>query len=184
MSLNLLDYEESTGSAYINYKAGSGVFESDKTPFEFKQAVFDLNEMRTGWLNIKKGQKPDFVVDAAIGQRAERPTEEHRRGFEIKVYSKGMFGQENPVRTWSANSMGANKGISALYAEWESKKEPGKLPVVEFTGTRAEANGATHVPLFKIVKMVDIPQELSNSAPVASPSETAQEVATITDNEF
>jgi hypothetical protein len=176
MPLDLSNFV-SSGTGYMRYKPQTGTFETRGEPFPFTQAVFDLDQIKTGWGLIQRGQAPEWVYDDSIEKRAPKPTSEGdwRRGFTVDVYSRVMFGDEEPVKTWSTNTAGANKGIAALYAEWEKSKEPNKLPVVEFVGT-TEHYGNSRVPNFKIVKYVDRPAALS-PAPASSPKAGQQEAA-------
>jgi len=177
MPLDLSNFV-SSGTGYMRYKPQNGTFETRGEPFTFKQAVFDLETIKTGWGLIQKGQAPQWVYDESIQKRAPKPESEGdwRRGFTVDVYSRAMFGDDEPVKTWSTNTAGANKGIAALYADWEQSREPNKLPVVEFTGTTELLYGNSRVPNFKIVKYVDRTAELS-PAPVSSPIAGRQEAA-------
>lgn len=161
MSLDFLNGGNSSG--YIRYLASTSSWQIRGEAFNFTQAVFDLPNIRTGWCLIETGQAPEWVMDASLQQRAQRPEGKRwKRGFKVDVYSKTMFGEDEPVKEWATNSTGATMGIQQLYADWETSKEEGKLPVVEFAGATPTkvGKGNTTVPNFKIVKYVDIPSEL------------------------
>lgn len=172
MPLDFSNGGNSTATGYIRYMASTSSWQMRGEPFNFTQAVFDLPNISTGWCLIEAGQAPEWVMDASLEQRATRPSGEGwKRGFKVNVYSKTMFGDEEPVKEWATNSTGATMAIQQLYADWEASKQEGKLPVVEFAGATPTkvGKGNTTVPTFKIIKYVDVPAEM-NTAPISIPS--------------
>ena len=104
------------------------------------------------------------------------------------------------VAEFSANGAGANMGLEALWKQVQAQAgaNVGKLPVVEFKGSRPEkvGKGTTRVPLFEVVGWVARPAALSEdnsggfdpevSAPV-KPAPTpvkAKPAPTMTDDEM
>ena len=165
----MLNFNTGGGSftPYINYMASiqgwemSG--EDGKQNFTFKQAVFDLNSIQTGWQRWPEGGTPEWVMDESIEIPAPKPEGEGwKRGFKCRVFSKSMFGDE-PVREWATAGTGATMGMAALYSAYIKDKQDGKLPVVEFqggVGTKV-GKGTTSVPTLAITKWIDTPEELS-----------------------
>jgi len=175
---------------YIRYMASTSSWQSRGEPFKFGQAVMDLENIRTGWCYIAEGTAPEWVMDGSLKDRAAKPQGEGwKRGFKVDVFSKSMFGEDEPVKEWATNATGATMGIQALYAEYERSREEGKVPVVEFVGATPTkvGKGNTNVPNFKIVKYVDRPVGLGDddafSAPVSIPSSEAQ-TTEVLDAEF
>ena len=120
------------------------------------QAVFDLENIKTGWLRMMSGEAPDFVSDPSLAEQATRPSDEHKRGFKVNIYSDKQLGG---VREWMANSMMATGAVGKLYAEYEEKKEAGKAPVVDCGETNKvkTKHGNNYEPVLKLSKMVKRP---------------------------
>jgi len=120
------------------------------------QAVFDLENIKTGWLRMMSGEAPDFVSDPSLSEQAARPSDEHKRGFKVNIYSDKQLGG---VREWMANSMMATGAVGKLYAEYEAKKEDGKAPVVVCGETNKVKmkHGTNYEPVLKMSKMVKRP---------------------------
>jgi hypothetical protein len=103
----------------------------------------------------------------------------HKRGFRATFFNKQMG-----VAEFSANGAGANMGLEALYKQVSAQAEAnaGKLPVVEYKGSRPEkvGKGSTRVPIFEITGWVARPAALAEgagaepefSAPVSKPAPT------------
>jgi hypothetical protein len=70
------------------------------------------------------------------------------------------------VAEFSANGAGANMGLEALWKQVQAQQSAnaGKLPVVEFKGSRPEkvGKGTTRVPLFEVVSWVARPAALQD----------------------
>jgi len=63
-------------------------------------------------------------------------------------------------------------GMQQLYSDYEEANKGDQLPVVSFEGGNPTkiGKGSTNVPLFKIIKFVDAPAELTQGSVAASPS--------------
>lgn len=164
---------------HIRYMASTSSWamstENGAQPFQFTQAIFDLENIQTGWGSFVEGQAPSWVMDENLTTPAARPQSEghdYKRGFKVTVYSKTMFGDQ-PNREFATTATGACLGIEALYNEYEEKKvgNEGKVPVVEFSGSVPQkvGKGNTTVPTLKIVKFVDRPVELGLGDTQAQP---------------
>lgn len=171
-----LNFNNNNGSAnsYIRYMASTASWSVDGDTIELKQAIFDLDNIRTGWCHIDTGQAPEWVMDHDLSTPAPKPdTDGFKRGFQVDMYSKSTFGDE-PVREWGTNSTGAQLGIQDLYTQYEAEvpNNQGKVPVVEYSGGTPTkiGKGNTNVPKLKIVKWVDRPAELDQGAVAVSPS--------------
>tara|TARA_R110000803_G_scaffold104588_2_gene172796 strand:+ start:496 stop:1059 length:564 start_codon:yes stop_codon:yes gene_type:complete len=174
MPLIFTNSASGSSHGYVRYMASTASWVLDGENLDFTQAVFDLENIKTGWCFIDAGVAPEWAMDASLEEPAARPSGDGwKRGFKVDIYSKAMFGDETSVREWGTNSTGATMGIQALYAEYEeANKGSGKLPVVEFNGGTPTkvGKGSTNVPKLKILKFIDTPAELKGgaSAPVAA----------------
>lgn len=174
MALNIVQ-KENTGSydPYVKFNGKAGRWyikneageEIEVTPTSF---VADLENIKTGWMMFAAGLAPDKVYDTNLSTPAERPTPNHKRGFSLRLFSKSTF---NGVVELSGSSMHICNSINDLYEAFEKSKEPGKVPVVKFTGTSAmkDKQGTNYKPNFSIEKWIDRPAELDAvSAPAQS----------------
>lgn len=178
MPLDFSNYGNTTSTGYIRYMASTSSWQMRGENLIFNQAVFDLERIQTGWCYIAEGTAPEWVLDKSIQERAPQPEGDGwKRGFKVNVYSKAMFGDDEPVKEWATNSKGATLGMQDLYAEYERTRDGDKLPVVAFNGATPLkiGKGNTTVPNFKIVKYVDRPSELGS--PPSSPIAAATDVA-------
>ncbi len=135
-------------------------------------AIFDLAQIKTGWILFTEGQAPASVWDN--GSTAAQPTPQHRRGFAVNVFSPKEIGG---LREFSSSSNAAITAIKELYEEQyetapEAKK--GLVPVVtcEKVFPVKSRQGTNYQPVLKIAKWVPRPQAL----PVAVAAEPASEV--------
>ena len=140
---------------------------------QLKKVVFDINDVQTGWLALGVGLR-DWQPDAALGKKGPQPSPDHKRGFIIKFYNK-----EIGLVEWSSNGVGPNMGLEQLYTACAAQQaaNAGKLPVLEYTGSKLEkiGKGTTRIPAFNIVSWIDRPAGMDaegadHSAPVAAPA--------------
>lgn len=183
--------QENTGSydPYIKWNGKSGRFfikenDADKevTPDRF---ILDLENVKTGWMHFAAGMAPDRVWDASLSQPAARPTENHKRGFLVKVYSKNLGGKFE----LSGNSMHLCAAMNDLYSAFEAEKSSnvGKVPVVKYDGSTAmkDKHGTNYKPKFVLEKWVDRPAELdATPAQASAPAAQAQAAPAASSNEF
>jgi hypothetical protein len=191
MSLNLNNGGNFT--PHIRFLASTSSWtqsgEGGQQTFQFTQAVFDLENIKTGWSFIGEGQAPEWVIDASLSQMAPKPQDgrEWKRGFKVDVYSSSMFGAE-PVREFATSGTGAVMGIQALYDQFEKERgaNSGNVPVVEYSGATHTkvGKGNTAVPQLKIVKWVPRPAALDGAAVAAPAPVAAAPVASTGVSEF
>lgn len=128
---------------------------SEGQEVDIKKVVFDIDNVKTGWLLLGTGVR-DWQPDASIGRKGAQPSPEHKRGFEVTFYNK-----EIGTASWSSNGVGPNMGLEQLYTACAAEREAnaGKLPVVEYKGSRMEkiGKGTTRIPQFAIVQWIDRP---------------------------
>jgi len=176
MNLNL---SNSGGSGnYIRFSPQANAWSNQDGEFVLEKFVFDYENLQTGWMLIATGIF-EFNADDSLGRKGAQPTPEFKRGFKAIFYNKTMG-----VAEFSANGAGANMGLESLYKQVQAQAGAnlGKLPVVEYTGSRPEkvGKGSTRVPEFTVTGWVARPAalqegaaaepEFSAPAPVAKPA--------------
>jgi hypothetical protein len=122
---------------------------------QLKKVVFDINDVQTGWLALGVGLR-DWQADAVLGRKGAQPTPDHKRGFIVKFYNK-----EIGLVEWSSNGVGPNMGLEVMYTACAAQQaaNAGKLPVLEYTGSKLEkiGKGTTRIPAFNIISWIDRP---------------------------
>ena len=174
MNLNL---SNSGGSGnYIRFSPQANAWSNQDGEFTLEKFVFDYENLQTGWMLIAVGVY-EFQPDESLGRKSAQPSPEHKRGFKATFYNKTMG-----IAEFSANGAGANMGLEGLWKQVQAQAgaNAGKLPVVEYTGSRPEkvGKGSTRVPEFKVTGWVARPAamqegaapEVSAPAPVAKPA--------------
>jgi hypothetical protein len=157
---------------------------SDGVEVELKKVVFDIDNVKTGWLHLGVGVR-DWQPDQTLGRKGAQPSPDHKRGFEVTFYNK-----EIGTASWSSNGVGPNMGLEQLYTACAADRaaNAGKLPVVEYKGSKMEkiGKGTTRIPQFTIVSWIDRPAGMDSTeqaepeeafeapAPVAAPAPRAQ----------
>jgi hypothetical protein len=184
MGLNIV----STGGdfdpyAKYNAKSGRWYYKNGDDEVEVADPKFvpDFENIKTGWMLFLEGQAPDRVMDKDLSTPADKPSDQHKRGFLLRLFSPKSF---NGIVELSATSMHLCNAMNSLYEEYEAGKatNAGKLPVVKFTGSTPSKDkfGTNYKPNFEIDGWVDRPEEFDNKpandaqpapAPQASVSE-------------
>ena len=157
MNLNL---SNSGGSGnYIRFSPQANAWSNQDGEFTLEKFVFDHENLQTGWMLIATGIF-EFQPDESLGRKAAQPTPEFKRGFKATFYNKTMG-----VAEFSANGAGSNMGLEALYKQVQAQaaSNAGKLPVVEYKGSRPEkvGKGSTRVPEFLVTGWVARPAALT-----------------------
>lgn len=182
MALNLNNGGEFT--PHIRYMASTSSWsmssENGMQPFQFTQAIFDFENIKTGWCKIMEATAPEWVLDPSLTQMAQKPEGDNwKRGFKVDLFSKSMFGDANPVREFATSGTGAVMGINNVYEQYEAEKSAnaGKVPVVEFQGgvPTKVGKGNTSVPTLVITKWAERPAELQGQAATAQSQPVQQE---------
>lgn len=166
MGLNIVNAQSGNFDPYIKFNGKAGRFyikneqgeEVEVTPTSF---IADLENIKTGWMMFAAGMAPDKVYDPNLSTPAARPSDNHKRGFSVRLFSKAFGG----VVELSGSSMHLNNSINELYDSFEASKQEGKVPVVKFLGTTAmkDKQGTNYKPNFDIEKWVERPAELQQS---------------------
>ena len=161
MNLNLSNSGGGNGN-YIRFSPQANAWTNQDGEFTFEKSVFDYENLETGWMLIATGIF-EFLPDNGLGQKGAQPSGEHKRGFRATFFNKTMG-----LAEFSANGAGANMGLEALWKQVQAQQSAnaGKLPVVEYKGSRPEkvGKGTTRVPLFEVVSWVARPAAMSGGA--------------------
>jgi hypothetical protein len=166
----MLNLSSSGGSGnYIRFSPQANAWtNSNNEEIQLKKVVFDIDNVQTGWLLLAVGQR-EWNPDVALGKKGPQPTPEHKRGFMVTLYNKEIGAAE-----WSSNGVGPNMGLEQLYKACDAQRaaNPGKLPVVEYKGSKLEkiGKGTTRIPNFELVNWVVRPEGMDA---VAAPVEQA-----------
>jgi len=157
MNLNL---SNSGGSGnYIRFSPQSNAWSNQDGEFTLEKFVFDHENLQTGWMLIAVGVY-EFQPDESLGRKSAQPSPEHKRGFKATFYNKTMG-----IAEFSANGAGANMGLEGLWKQVQAQAgdNVGKLPVVEYNGSRPEkvGKGSTRVPEFVVTGWVARPAALT-----------------------
>lgn len=173
MNLNL---SSGGGSGnYIRFSPQANAWTNQDGEFTFEKSVFDHENLETGWMLIATGIF-EFLPDNGLGQKGAQPSAEHKRGFKATFYNKTMN-----VAEWSANGAGSNMGLESLWKQVQAQASAnaGKLPVVEYKGSRPEkvGKGTTRVPIFEVVNWVARPAALQDGGADESTFDAPKPVA-------
>lgn len=185
---------------YVKYNAKAGRFytkkdEPDADEFEVANmtAVFDMDNIQTGWFLFAPGVAPVKHMDPSLSEPLPSPGEGFKHGFQLNLFSeKNLLG----LRQFSSTAGAVIDAMNDLHTDWEiaKAKNPGKVPVVKCVGVHPVANkhGTNYKPQFEIVSWTDRPAEMGDgtSAPAEPakkakpPRESAPAAADDDDTEF
>lgn len=174
MPLNIGSSGESKPFVKYNAKADKWFVRQGDQDVEIARPTFvaDLANLRTGWFLYLENTAPNIVFDVNLSTPAAKPSESHKRGFRVDLFSKAAFGG---VVEFTSASMYVCNAIAELYVKYEAEvgANAGKVPVVECTGSVPQKGsyGTNYQPVFTIQKWVDRPAELPGSvqsAPAAA----------------
>ena len=157
-------YDAPTGdfTPFVKYnaKAGRWYVKKDDEELEVQNPVFvaDLKNAKKAWMWFMEGQAPDVKLFPDLTTAIPKPSENHKMGISINLFSEASFGGVVKLESNSINTCSALGALHALYEAAPESKE-GKLPVVRVTGAEAiKGNyGTNYKPTFVIEKWVDRP---------------------------
>ena len=163
---------------YVSYNAKAGRWytkedKPDAMQFEVTDmtAVFDMDNLQTGWFLFAPGVAPVKTFDPSLSQAAASPGDGFKRGFQIEVFSsKNLLG----VREFSATAGIVIDAMNDLHDHWLAGKDAnaGKLPVVKCVGVTPVTNkhGTNYKPQLEIVAWTDRPAELAGAPAKSAPA--------------
>lgn len=166
---------------YLKYNAKAGRWytkedKQDGQEFEVTNmtAMFDLENIKTGWFLFAAGVAPAKTYDPSLAQAAAKPGDGFKRGFEVLAFSeKNLQG----MREFSSTAGAVIEAMNSLYDAWEAGKgaNPGKVPVVKCASVSPITNkhGTNYAPKLEIVSWADRPKEMTGACtPAPSPAPT------------
>lgn len=137
--------------------------------------------------NIEVGQmafianRPDFHlvplkdVEAGTAEMPAKPSADHRPGFRVRLYNKSMG-----LRELRGQAKCLMTTVDGLYEEFKAAPEAqqGLVPVVELYDVKPQQRGGQYpgtdmVPLMRIVKWTERPEELT--APAVEPMSRSEQ---------
>lgn len=178
----IIKYDARAGRIFrIDRSNESGQWETEQVEITNGfQAIMDLENIETGWLNFPTGGAPDIKTVRIGTPMPERPSDKHRSGFRILMKLGKSSGGD--LREMAANAQVSIKGMDALYDAYLAgvAANAGKLPVVvleKTTAVTSSGKGAdgkpvsstNYQPVWAISKWVDRPDELTGGQPANDP---------------
>ena len=160
----MLNLSSGGGSgSYVRFSPAANAWTNQDGEIQIGKVVFDIDNVQTGWLELGVGVR-DWQPDAALGKKGPQPSANHKRGFNVKFYSKALGTVE-----WSSNGVGPNMGLEALYKQCSEQRNDttfDKLPVIEYTGSRMEkiGKGTTRIPAFNLTGWIARPAGMDAEA--------------------
>jgi hypothetical protein len=168
----------------VKYDARAGRFfrvdreEGTSTPVDITRnfkAVFDFENVETGWIAFVAGSAPDFQMTPMDAPNVEKPSANHKEGFRMHVKLHSECGGGCRELASTAGVMKA--GLNVLHDEYLAgvKANPGKLPVVVLKDTVPLTSGSgdkkstNYQPIFEITAWVKRPVELDEAAKAKAP---------------
>jgi hypothetical protein len=170
MPLNLEPRSSADFTPYLKFNGKAGRWYTKTDTGEEKEvlqltAIFDLPNIKTGWIHFAEKSAPDAVWDNG-DKIVPTPSPQHKRGFSVNVFSPKLLGG---LREFSSTSNGAIIAIRELHDTFEQTYDPDKtlVPVVmcESVTPVKSKFGTNYQPVLKIVKWVPRPQEMDNAPP-------------------
>lgn len=167
----------------FNAKAGRWYTKEDKPDAELYEvgdmtAVFDMENLRTGWFLFASGVAPVKQFDETLSQTSPKPGDGFKRGFELDVFSDKNLGG---VREFASTAAVAIEAMNDLYDAWIAARgaNAGKLPVVKCKGVTPVTgkHGTNYRPQLEIVAWADRPEALNGVVTPAANSEPAKAAA-------
>jgi hypothetical protein len=140
--------------------------ENSKTPLPSIAeggVILDIHSLKTGWQHGEgvKGQAPKWQFGASPARLPEKPGDEWKKGFSMKVAIGG--GQ---VVDWEQSGAAVWNCLTSLIPAINAgpASDPNKLPLVRMTGAIFEefSRGSTNTPVLEIVQWVDRPECLKS----------------------
>lgn len=172
MGLNISTGGGEDFAPYVKYnaKAGRWYVKKDEGEVEVVNPAFvaDFDNIKTGWFHFAAGLAPSIVYDPDLSTPAPKPSENHKKGFEVEVFSKATLGG---VCVFSSTSGIVGSAINEIYEQYEKERgsNPGMLPVVQCSGVTPEVgkHGTNYKPVLTIAKWIPRPAEFGGSAQAA-----------------
>ncbi len=147
MPLNL-SINDGEITPYLKYNAKAGRFyvRADGSQQDYEvvnpRLVFDMANIKTGWIFYQEGVGPEKVWDPSPSQIAARPAgpRKFKRGFEVMVFGNDQLPGFGPLglREFSSTATNVISSMLAMYAEYEAgmSANPQAAPFYVCTGVK------------------------------------------------
>lgn len=182
----IVKYDGRAGrAARVDRREVNGSWESENVDITNNfQAVFDMENIETGWLHFPMGSAPDIRTVKDGLPLPERPSDNHRHGYRLLMLLGKTCGGD--VREMASSAKVAITAMDILDDQWKAgrKEHPGMLPVVKLAGSKAVVtsgkpqgqpmSSTNYQPLWQIVKWLPRPPELSPEAIAALTGRTVE----------
>lgn len=196
----VLKYDARAGRAFRVDRSqdSSGAWQTDNVEVTNGfTAVMDLENIQVGWLLFASGIAPQMTLVPLGSALPPSPSDQHKQGFKMMMKLGKASGGD--VREFASTSKAVLGAVDDLHTAYQAgaKENPGKLPVVALTGTKAiESKGqgqksVNYAPIFEIQKWIDRPAELGGAAsakqeeaPAPKPAPAPAPAASDNDEEF
>ncbi len=130
------------------------------------KAVFDMENIETGWMSFGAGRAPDFKLVPLGQDPGPRPSEDHREGFRVMLKLSKESGGD--VREFCSMAKVAINGFDALHNAYLAgvKENAGKLPVVALKASKPVVSGSgqmkstNYQPVFEVTGWTARPSDL------------------------
>ena len=123
--------------------------------------VADLSEggVRVGWANFATGGKPS-IIDVPIGnQLPQKPDDDHKKYFNVKLYNK-EFG----VINWGSNALSVLNWFDKVHDAYVKKTDKKELlPLLSFKGVsepQSFGKATVKLPKGRFTKWVERPEAM------------------------
>jgi hypothetical protein len=175
MGLNISKGGGDDFTPYVKYnaKAGRWYVKKDEGEVEVINPAFvaDFDNIKTGYFLYAAGVAPSIVYDPDLNTPVAKPTEMHKRGFELNVFSQNAFGG---VVTFGSTSGIVGNAIDEIFQQYEKDRatNQGMLPVVQCNGVTPEVgkHGTNYKPNLAILKWVPRPAEFGKGSVSTAPA--------------
>lgn len=168
--------EDFTPFVKYNAKAGRWYVKKDEGEVEVNNPAFvaDFDNIKTGFFLYAAGVAPSIVYDPDLNTPAVKPSEMHKRGFELNLFSQNSFGG---VVTFGSTSGIVGNVIDEIFQQYERERgnNAGMLPVLQCNGVTPEVgkHGTNYKPNLAIVKWVPRPVEFGATSSAPAPQQPA-----------
>jgi hypothetical protein len=167
-------------------QTAAGVWENDDVDVQMPvKLIADLENIEVGW--VAYVPTPSFVMTKIGGAMPAKPSDDHKMGFRVRLYS-----DELGLRELSSAAKTVVRALDELHDQYvaEATANEGKVPVVEIKGgkkIKVNTPGGElsfKVPDWSIVSWTDRPQQMDGDSGGSAPEMKKAEVSVDTGDIF
>jgi len=145
------------------------------------KAVFDFENLETGWIDFNTGGAPVFAMVPLGSQMPAQPTPKAKNGVRLMLKLSKEVGGDKPIREMASTAKAFLAGIEEVFLAYkaEAAQNAGKLPVVVLEDTmpiksgQGDKQSTNYQPQFKITGWVargDLQPQPRGAAAITTPS--------------